>query len=133
MSTFFVVTGAPCSGKSTWVANHRKGRTGVTVDLDALRVALGSQVSHGHGSSFLKFALAARTALVAEWKRSGTIAPTMYYICTSPSPEELAIFPKSAIFVHLPTSQVECRRRAVADKRPHGTLRLIDRYFGSHR
>ena len=33
----------------------------------------------------------------------------------------------------MPTDQAECKRRALADKRPPGTLRLIDAWFRSNR
>src|ERR1019366_10572036 len=93
MVTFMLVTGAPCSGKSSYVEMMR-GDADLVVDLDAFQCALGSKRAHGHRKKLLQFALAMRRAVLREL--SGfTSPPTVWYISCWPTPQEHSLFPRN--------------------------------------
>ena len=52
----YVVIGAPCSGKTTYVREHAK-QGDVIVDFDDIAVAFGSNVDHEHDHDIMKITL----------------------------------------------------------------------------
>lgn len=58
-----VVTGPPCSGKTTYVSQHSKSND-VVIDYDSLAQALGSSDPHIHAPHIQRIALAAWSAAV---------------------------------------------------------------------
>jgi hypothetical protein len=60
-----VVTGAPCSGKTTYVTQHARPDD-IVIDFDQVAQALGSQVSHGHSDHIAAVAGKAWYAAVCE-------------------------------------------------------------------
>jgi predicted ABC-type ATPase len=58
-----VVTGLPCSGKTTYVREHAKPGD-VVIDFDILAVALGSPVQHDHPDDIRRITQAARRAAI---------------------------------------------------------------------
>lgn len=60
-----VVTGAPCAGKTTYIAQHKKDGD-IVIDLDAIAVSLGAKSSHEYGENIMRVALAARKAAIGE-------------------------------------------------------------------
>ena len=128
MSTCFLVTGPPCSGKTTWSRKTAEGmHNPVILDLDTIRQDLGSRVEHGHGLWLLKPALAVRAAALLEW-RKGHTGP-LFYITCSPSADDWKNLPPIVKHVPMMASRELCRERAIRDKRPPSTLNLIDRWF----
>jgi hypothetical protein len=60
-----VVTGPPCSGKSTWVKQHARPGD-IVIDFDVIAQALGSPSVHGHSPALTQVAAEARHAAIAE-------------------------------------------------------------------
>lgn len=90
-----VVTGAPCSGKSTFVAENSKSGD-IIIDMDVLALALTTPDVEAYGySSFVReVAIAARSAAV---KRALQVAQGERYlgvwiIHTDPSPNERSVY-----------------------------------------
>lgn len=122
-----VVTGPPCAGKSTFVAENA-GEGSVRVDYDAIAVALGSGNDHAAPYEIGRCALAAREAAIKEATDLGTEA---WVIHTAPSEAQRREYSKGgAIFHDLDPGMGECMRRAVADGRPEGTEQAIRKWYG---
>jgi hypothetical protein len=88
-----IVTGPPCSGKSTYCRQHA-GPDDVVIDLDVLATALSGprpgQHTHTHSPASLAVARAARTAAI---ERAMTVtAGDCYIIHTKPSPQARASY-----------------------------------------
>lgn len=59
-----VVTGPPCSGKSTYVRNHAKPGD-IVIDFDTLAQAFGSPAPHDHPAATRHVTIMARRAAIA--------------------------------------------------------------------
>ena len=120
-----VVLGAPCSGKTTYVAEHARPGD-VVIDFDAIAVAVGSPEAHDHAKQHLLVAHAAREAAIARVLRDNVPA---WIVLTSRS--QLDQFGLSGAKTHvMPTSIDECERRAIADGRTQNVLALIRGWNG---
>ena len=64
MVTVTVVTGPPCSGKSTYVRNHAKPGD-IVIDFDAMAQAFGSPTPHDHSAATRHVTIMARRAAIA--------------------------------------------------------------------
>lgn len=116
-----VVTGAPCAGKTTYIAQHKKDGD-IVIDLDAIAVSLGAKSSHEYGENIMRVALAARKAAIGEIGESDA-----WVIHTQPTKAQRDGY-KDAVFHDLDPGVEECIRRAKNDGRPNGTLDAI-RYW----
>lgn len=119
-----LVTGAPCSGKSTHVARH-KGPEDVVVDYDALCVALGSPVSHGHPRAIGRLGTVARDAVLRRLSGRG-LWGRAWVIATDPDDSLRALADEE---VRMPTSREECIRRAREAGRPSIWVQYIEDHF----
>ena len=113
-----LVMGPPCSGKSTYVAEHKRPGD-VVIDYDALAVALGSPDSHDHPASLRPVVLAAWTAAI----RAAT--GRVWLVRGFPEPRDLA---DAAEVVRLEVDADVCKARA-ADQRPATWPGLIDSWW----
>lgn len=127
---FTLVTGSPCSGKSTFVQQSR-GEHDVVVDLDALMIALGSPRLHGHDAPYLALAIAARLEALREIRR-GRINANIWYVTCWPSPREQALLPRTLNRVVMPASREQCHQWARDSFRPAIYPALIDEWFAAH-
>lgn len=121
-----VVVGPPCAGKSTYVrAMARPGD--VTVDYDALAVALGSDRRHEAPRSVAECAFAARSAAVSALIAGGYDG---YVIHTRPSAGDMGRYRRAgARFVLLDPGEDECLARAERDRRPPRTFDAIRSWY----
>lgn len=117
-----VVTGAPCSGKTTFVAEH-KAEGDIVIDLDALGVALGASEQWRRSESINRVALAARKAAI-----DAVGDADAWLIHTQPTDEQRASY-VGATFHDLDPGIDECLERARTDGRPHGTEQAIRDYY----
>jgi predicted kinase len=62
--TVTVVTGPPCSGKSTYVRNHAKPGD-IVIDFDTMAQAFGSPAPHDHSAATRHVTIMARRAAIA--------------------------------------------------------------------
>jgi hypothetical protein len=120
-----VVTGPPCSGKSTFAVD--RARPGdVVIDFDRLARALGSPSPWEHPPLVEVVALAAwRGALGAALRRPP--GGSAWIVDGRPSADRRGAYLASgAIVVPLGADLAELHRRAHADRRPAITHELID-------
>ena len=124
---FTLVTGPPCSGKSTFVQRSR-GELDVVVDLDVLAVALGSPAMHDHESVYVSLAIEARLAILRRLFKRGANANVWYLSC-SPSLEEQLHLPHVMNRVVMTTTREQCQQWALEAGRPETYRSLIDKWF----
>ena len=126
-ATITLVVGAPCSGKSTYVREH-KARRDLIIDYDAIAVALGSPDSHDHPKSLVPYIIKARTALL---DRITSKRPTtnVWIVACNPSRQEQAL---ADHVVMLDTDADTCKTRATEAGRPMVWHRLIEAWFASN-
>lgn len=121
-----MVTGPPCSGKSTYVREHaRPGH--IVIDFDLIAQALGSPTPHDHPDPVRRAAMAARRAAIAE-----AIAvhhrTTVWIVQTRIPARDLDRYTQAgAHIVTLDADAAELHRRASAE-RPDLWHQLIDEW-----
>lgn len=127
-----VVSGAPCSGKSTYVAET--ARLGdIIVDFDVLAVALGSAVSHDHAAVHVDLARLARRAAIDEVLLHPDFLGDVWIVDTAPTYYSLGRYSAAgAQFEVCDPGRNECLRRALADGRPEWTIAEIHRWYDTH-
>ncbi len=122
-----VIIGAPCSGKSTYVQEH-KADGDLVVDYDLIAKALGASdhLPEGH---IRKAAFAAREAVISYALSNECEA---WIIHTSPTEEQRAAYEAAgAEFIELETDLETCPERAEQDNRPPGTEEHIRDFFAA--
>lgn len=128
VAIIIVITGPPCSGKTTYARQHAKPGD-LIIDFDAIAQALGSPVRHGHDDTYRKAALDARdaaiTAAVSRIQRVGA-----WIIDSRPTPKKRDWYKAhGARFVNLSAEPAELHRRADADGRPASWHQRIDQFL----
>ena len=122
-----VVTGAPCSGKTTYVQQHA-GPGDIVIDFDLIAQALGSPVTHGHSHPITRTAQAARRAAINAAISHHRRGARVWIVECDPTMEMQAHYHRSgARFVSLRVSKDELHRRA--DDRPDAWHGLIDHHL----
>jgi uncharacterized protein len=123
-----VVTGPPCSGKSTYVREHAAAGD-IVVDFDVIAQALGSPVSHGHGDFHRRVTFAARDAAIRESLALHRRGAVVWVVDSRPSaPRRRQYNVAHARFVNLSATAEELHARASAC-RPEGWHALIDEFL----
>lgn len=127
MARITVVTGPPCAGKTTHVADNR-ARGDIVVDLDALTVALGSTQSHDAVPEIRKAALAARTAVINHvMSHTGAWS---WIIHSAPNASQMRQYQSvGAAVVTVDPGMDACLQRAESDGRPVGTADVIRSWY----
>lgn len=127
-----VVTGPPCSGKTTYIRKMAR-RGDLTVDLDDLAYSLGAGRGHHAGGAPLAVALVARRMAIRyalrECSGPGSECDA-WIIDTMPDGEAVARYQRAgAEIVVLDPGLDECVRRARKDKRRKGTESAIMKWY----
>ena len=121
-----VVTGPPCAGKSTFVAEHAADGE-VTVDFDAIAQALGSKSPHDAPDHIRTVAFEARRAAIDALIAEGSDG---WIIHTSPTDEQMQRYrDHGAEFHEVNPGMDECLARAKADGRPERVSEAIREWF----
>ena len=121
-----VIIGPPCSGKSTYVREHKKDGD-VVIDFDRLAEAFGSDVRHGASSPIKEVTFIARGAAIAECCQKDYEA---WIIHTRPTDFQMELYEKAgAEFIEMDTDMETCLARCEEDDRPEGTADIIREYF----
>lgn len=123
--TLTVITGPPCSGKSTYLRDHAKPGD-IAVDFDRLAQALGSTQPHEHPAPVRFVTMAARTAAVTSAIKQHLRGHTVWIVDGTPKPDRVAEYQRvGATFVRLSADPAELHRRA-GKERPKLWHKLID-------
>jgi predicted kinase len=130
-----IVTGPPCSGKSTHIRNNAKPGD-IIIDMDRLALALTVEgtSSFEYSDKIRQVAMKARQAAVitAIAVAQGERRLGVWIIHTDPNPEQRRGYRASgASFVEMPTSKAECLKR-LKERPPQNQLiarKVIDDYF----
>lgn len=124
-----VVTGPPCSGKSTYTRTHAKPGD-ITIDYDTLAQALGSSVSHTHPDSIRVVTLAARRAALSAAIGQHHQGATVWVVDAQPSPRRLYQYQAAGarIVTMDHTNTAELHARAHTQGRPRFAHELIDTF-----
>lgn len=120
-----VVTGAPCSGKTTYVRNHAAVGD-IVIDFDTMAQAFGSPTTHDHSAPMRHVTIQARKAAIAA---ALTVTMTNVWIVDcNPSDARLAAYGAAgATVVTMHATVEELHRRADAE-RPGLWHSLIDQW-----
>lgn len=121
-----VVLGPPCSGKSTYVREHKKDGD-IVVDFDRLAEALGNDEKHAAPSPIKEVTFIARgAAIYAICKRDYEA----WIIHTKPTEFQRKLYDEAgAEYIEMETDMQTCLERCEADNRPEGTADIIRQYF----
>lgn len=126
-----VVTGPPCSGKSTLVRD-RAHPDDVVLDFDAIAQAIGAKTAHASAGSQREVAHVMRHAAIAR-VLEGIDAPA-WIIHTWPSAEQLALYAAAgAELIELDPGLDVALARAEADNRPPGTFQAIASWYNDRK
>ena len=126
-----IVSGAPCSGKSTYVKEHAKDGD-LRVDYDIIAQALGSANSHAAEGHIKQAAFAAREGAIQTALKNPELES--WIIHTSPSEEHMKLYEKAgAEFINLDPGEDVCLERARNDNRPEQTYDGINKWYGKGR
>lgn len=122
-----IILGAPCSGKSTYVSEHRK-EGDVVVDFDKLAAAFGSDTQHEAPEDIKVVTFAARDAAIQEICKRKCEA---WIIHTSPTDAQRKMYDEAeAEYIEMEADYETCLERAENDGRPEQTYNGIRQYFG---
>lgn len=128
-----VITGPPCAGKTTHIAEHRRPND-LVVDLDTIAQALGYPDPHINWNSThpaVEASREARYAIIGAVLKNRIRANTTAWIIDSnPTPAMLRWYrqAKATITTLDPGAKV-CHDRADADQRPALTHQHIDDWY----
>lgn len=123
-----VVTGPPCSGKTTYVREHAQPGD-IVVDFDTLAVALGSPDSHEHPDPIRYVtAVVRRAAVDAAVRQHLTRGATVWIVDSSPGEKRAQMYDDAdAVWVTLSVDRAELHRRANGE-RPRRWHKIIDEW-----
>lgn len=122
-----VVTGPPCSGKSTYAREHHKPGE-ILIDFDTLAQALGSPTPHDHPDPVRWVTIAARRAAINSAIIQHERGATVWIVHTRISEQEMRRYTQAgAEVITLEVDQAELHQRA-ATQRPERWHRLIDEW-----
>lgn len=132
MGEVIILSGAPCSGKST-LARELAGPGGLVLDRDDLARRLGSPARWLHP---YRYSVKAEQWMQRELRRLawGYDGRAIVIRCLARAADREALADQLHATVRvLDPGEDECVRRAVAGRRPHGTIEGIHRWYDDYR
>lgn len=127
-----VITGPPCAGKTTYVAEQR-ALGDLVIDLDPIARALGYPADHVEWNDPHPAVAAARAArqAVLDHVNAGRLRCNVWLIDSKPHATSLRIYQRQgARVVNLDPGCEACHNRADRDQRSASTHEQIDRWYG---
>lgn len=122
-----LVTGPPCSGKSTYVSD-RALPGHVVIDFDRIAQAMGSPDTHDHPANLRSVVLATMDAALARAMRDPG-CPVVWLVKCNPTTQDRA---RATRVVSLAATPAGCHDRARQAGRPDRWHQLIDQWFTDH-
>ena len=121
-----VVTGPPCSGKTTYVRSHAKPGD-IVIDFDTMAQAFGSPATHNHSAAVRHITIQARRSAIHAAITVHEQTPVWIVDCNI-STERLALYKRAgAQIVGLGADKAELHKRAAVE-RPPLWHKLIDEW-----
>ena len=129
----FIVWGAPASGKTTYVAEH-KDKTDIAIDLDKISEALTFHVDDESKTAVLSTSIAVRDYLYAMIEERRIISERIWIVAGLPHKEHRERLAQRlrAKLIHMDADHGECLWRAMADDKRTDKLKqraMINNYF----
>lgn len=122
-----VITGSPCSGKSTYVENNAKVGD-LRIDYDKIAQSLGADEKHNSQGIIREASFKARDGAIEVALKNPDAES--WIIHTFPTESQMKAYEEvGADIIHLDTDKETCLARAEADGRPQATFDGIERYF----
>lgn len=121
-----VVTGPPCSGKSTYVRTHAQPGD-VVIDFDILAQALGSPTPHNHTAPTRHVTIQARRAAIAAALTVHQQTRVWIVDCTI-SGDRMRAYRQAGAHIITLTVEAEDLHRRASRERPGLWHRLIDQW-----
>lgn len=123
-----VITGAPCSGKSTYILENRSEGDPV-IDFDSLAYALGAESGHEANQDVTAIAHVARNAAV-DWVLDNPVERDVWIVSCRPSDSEIELYREvDADIIEVDADMDTCLARAESDGRPEKTPEAIREWF----
>ena len=127
----YLVYGAGCSGKNSYVREHKQAGD-LIIDFDALHQAISGLESHNHNDDLLGYVYDARDALLDRVRKQGH-SSTVWIIHTAPTKTDrrkfIDEFGAEAIFIDTPKEV--CLERA-SKERPQEWIQYINNWFDNY-
>ena len=121
-----VILGAPCSGKSTYVSEHKQDGD-IVIDFDKIAQALGSNDPHRAPQDIKSVAFIIREAAIETICKMDCEA---WIIHTKPTEKQREMYEAAgAEYIEMTTDMETCLERCESDNRPEGTADVIREYF----
>ena len=126
-----IITGAPCSGKSTYVRENKK-EGDLVIDFDEIAFCLGSDEKFNAKGIVREASFKARESAIEVALKNPDAES--WIVHTSPNEEQLKRYEEAgAEIIALDTDKDECLARAERDGRPQVTFDGIDKYFSEEK
>ena len=126
-----IISGPPCSGKSTYVREHAKDGD-LRVDYDLIAQALGAINSHAAEGLVKQAAFDAREGAIKAALANKEMES--WIIHTSPSEDHMKMYEEAgAEFIWLNPGYDVCIERATHDERPQQTFDGIEKWYGGQK
>lgn len=126
-----IITGAPCSGKSTFVREH-KADGDLVIDFDEIAFCLGSEKKYESEGIVREASFKARESAIDVALMNPDAES--WIIHTFPNEEQLKRYEEAgAEVIKLDTDKDECLARAERDGRPQVTFDGIEKYFSEQK
>lgn len=123
-----VITGPPCSGKTTYISDNKKDGD-VVIDLDAIAYAMGGETRQDYNDDILNFSNVARYAVIDKLLKQPPERDAWLIHC-DPNEKALKRYSEAGCTVETMDPGADtCLKRAEAAGRPERTAAVIKEWY----